>query len=270
MPYIQINGASLFYEEAGTGSETILFIHGLMLASESWEAQRDFFTENYHVVTFDLRGQGRSDHTHDRLDLDSLAEDAAEFIQALTLGPCHIVGFSMGAFIAMRIAARKPRLVRSLVLIGPSAEAEEPGNWPRYALMIAIVSIFGPRPLTTQLMQILFGDTFLADENRHDERRHWAAVVKALPRSLVRAASASAKRKSIVGELRDISAPTLVISGSEDRPVNPKQASVVANGIKNAKFVSVAQTGHAVMIEQPEHCNALLNDWFPSVQKDLS
>lgn len=270
MPYIQINGANLFYDEAGAGSETILFIHGLMLASESWEVQRDFFAENYHVVTFDLRGQGRSDHTHDRLDLDSLAEDAAELIQALTLGPCHIVGFSMGAFIAMRIAARKPRLVRSLALIGPSAEAEEPGNWPRYALMIAIVSIFGPRPLATQLMRILFGDTFLADVNRDDERRHWADIVKGLPRSLVRAASASAKRKSIVGELKDIAAPTLVISGCEDRPVHPKQALAVANGIKNGKFVSVANTGHAVMIEQPAHCNALLTDWFAPVRNFTS
>ena len=54
------NGAALHYEAVGTGPQTIVFIHGLMLASESYEAQREAFRATHRVITFDLRGQGRS------------------------------------------------------------------------------------------------------------------------------------------------------------------------------------------------------------------
>lgn len=112
-----------------------------MLASESWEAQVAHFSTSHRVVTFDLRGQGRSEHAESGLDLDNLAADAIELIWTLGLGPCHLVGFSMGTFVALRVAARRPELVRTLTLIGPSAEAEEPSNLPRYRLLIALVTV---------------------------------------------------------------------------------------------------------------------------------
>lgn len=262
MPDITINQARIHYEIIGDGPETILFIHGLLLASESWEAQRDFFSGTHRVVTFDLRGQGRSDHSRDHLDLDSLADDAIALIEALHLGACHIVGFSMGAFIALRIAARRPDLVATQMLIGASADAEEPSNAPRYALMIALVTAFGPKPIAGRLMRILFGDTYLADPAREAERSRWQGIVTRLPRSTARAARASALRGAIWHELGAITAPTLVISGSEDRPVKPQQGRAVADAINGAAFVPVPATGHAVMIERPELCNTLIGDWI--------
>lgn len=270
MPNITINRARIHYEIAGDGPQTILFIHGLLLASESWERQRAFFSSTHHVVTFDLRGQGRSEHTRDHLDLDSLADDAIALIEALDLGPCHIVGFSMGAFIGLRIAARRPDLVRSQMLIGASADAEERSNAPRYALMIALVTAFGPRPIAGRLMRILFGDTFLADPTRQTERQRWLDIVTALPRSTARAARASALRGAIWNELPDIVAPTLIISGAEDRPVRPHQGKAVADAIKDAVFAPVPDTGHAVMIERPELCNTLLHDWIAAAQRKAS
>lgn len=260
MPDIAINQARIHYEITGDGPQTIVFIHGLLLASESWEKQRDFFSRTHRVVTFDLRGQGRSEHTRERLDLDSLAEDTIALIEALDLGSCHIVGFSMGAFIALRIAARRPDLVRTQMLIGASADAEERSNAPRYALMIALVTAFGPRPIAGRLMRILFGDTFLADPARKAEQDRWRRIVTSLPRSTARAARASASRGAIWNELPAIVAPTLVISGIEDRPVRPHQGKAVADAIDGAVFVSVPGTGHAVMIERPELCNSLLMD----------
>lgn len=262
MPHLIINGARLHYEAAGTGADAILFIHGLMLASEGWQAQRDHFAVTHRVITFDLRGQGRSDHSKDRLDLDSLAEDTADLIEALQLGRCHVVGFSMGAFIGLRLAARWPERVRSLLLIGPSADAEEAGNRPRYAAMIAFVALFGPRLIAGRLMRILFGDSFLRDPARAPARRAWQAKVAGLPRSIVRAASASARRKGIADELSRITAPTLVISGTEDRPVSPLQAKSVAAAIAGAVFMPIEKTGHAVMLEQPALFNTILRDWL--------
>lgn len=262
MPDIMIGGVRLHYDIHGEGHETLVLIHGLMLASESWEAQVAHFAARYRVITFDLRGQGRSAHIASGLDLDNLAADAVELIQALNARRCHLVGFSMGTFVAMRVAARRPEIVRTLTLIGPSAEAEEPENLPRYRLLIALVKLFGPRPVTGPLMKILFGDTFLNDATRRPEAERWRAYLRRLPKDLHRAAAASAGRRAITGELSNISAPTLIVSGEEDRPISPDKARAVHAGIPHSWFVPVAATGHAVMIERPDQFNALLEDFI--------
>lgn len=254
MTTIEINGALHHVEVAGPadgGQGTILFIHGLMLASESWDGPFAHFARTHRVVRYDLRGQGRSDHTPDRLDLDALAEDAAQLIEALGVGPCHVVGFSMGSFIALRLAARWPDRVRSLLLIGASADAEERRNAPRYALMLAIVRLFGPRPLAGQMMKILFGKTYLSAPQRAGERNRWRRVLDGLPKSLRLAAAASAGRGDIHHLLPLITAPALLLTGAEDQPTPPPLAERAAWGIAGAVREVVPHTGHAVMLEQP-------------------
>jgi pimeloyl-ACP methyl ester carboxylesterase len=264
MPTLIINDAELHYEDVGNGPQAIVFIHGLMLASESYAAQREAFRDRYRVITFDLRGQGRSEKTTDRLDLDSLAEDSVALMERLGLHRVHLVGFSMGSFIAMRIAARHPELVRSLTLIGPSSDAEEPQNLPRYAKLIRFVRWFGPRWIAPQLMRILFGDTYLQADESATEREHWLRYLKALPRDLHRAAAASASRHAITGELSRITAPTLVVSGEEDRPISPARAFAVHERIAGSTFEAFPRTGHAVMIERSAAFNQRLGAFLQS------
>lgn len=258
MPDITIRGTRLHYEETGSGPETILFIHGLMLASESWQAQRDHFSKTHQVITYDLRGQGRSDHTWCGLGLDSLAEDADELLRLLAPGGAHVVGFSMGAFIALRLGARHPALVRSLTLIGVSADAESWGKMPAYAAMITLVSLAGVGPVAPRMMQILFGRSILADPARAALIARWRKVVDGLPKSILRAASASALRGSVAEEIGRITAPTLIIAGEEDHPVPLHHQQAVAAAMPGAVIEVVPVAGHAVMIEQPEWFNARL------------
>jgi pimeloyl-ACP methyl ester carboxylesterase len=258
MPDITIRGARLHYQETGTGPETILFIHGLMLANESWEAQRDHFAQGYRVITYDLRGQGRSEHSRGGLDLDSLAEDAAELLRRLAPEGAHVVGFSMGSFIALRLGARHPGLVRSLTLIGVSADAESWGKMPAYAAMIALVSVAGVSPVAPRMMQILFGRSILADPARAALIARWRAVVDDLPKSITRAAAASALRGSVAAEIGAITAPVLIVAGEEDHPVPLHHQQAVAAAIPGAVIEVVPVTGHAVMIERPDWFNARL------------
>jgi pimeloyl-ACP methyl ester carboxylesterase len=256
MPFITIRGARLHYEETGAGPETILFIHGLMLASDSWEAQREHFAKTHRVITYDLRGQGRSEHTRGGLGLDSLAEDAALLLLQLAPQGAHVAGFSMGAFIALRLAARHPALVRSLTLVGVSADAESWSKMPAYAAMIALVSMAGVGPVAPRMMQILFGRSILADPTRSEPIARWRAAVDGLPKSIVRAAAASALRGSVAGELGQITAPTLIIAGEEDQPVPLHHQHAVARAIAGAEIEQVPLSGHAVMIERPALFNA--------------
>lgn len=262
-----INGARLHVTDTGGTGSPILFIHGLMLASESWRAQVAQFAPGHRVITFDLRGQGKSEKTPDGLGLDDLAEDAAMLLEQLAPGPVHVVAFSMGTFIAMRLAARHPGHVRSLTLIGPSADAEEAANLPRYRLLIAFVRVFGTRWITAPMMKILFGATFLADPAMGKERNRWRSVLRNLPRSLHRAAAASAGRQAIHDLLPLIHVPTLIVSGTEDRPIPPKHALRVHQGIAGSRFVPVMAAGHAVMIEQAGTFNALLERFLAEVDR---
>lgn len=266
MTHLQINGAKLFVQDTGGTGVPILFIHGLMLPSTSWHTQVARFRTTHRVITYDLRGQGKSEMTPYGLDLDNLAEDAAVLLDQLGLGPVHVVAFSMGTFIAMRLAARRPGLVRSLTLIGPSADAEEKSNLPRYKALIAFVRLFGPRLAAGSLMKILFGKTYLADPTGQTTRDHWRGVLRGLPRSLSRAAAASAGRQAIHDLLPAIKAPTLVVSGTEDRPISPERAARVHQGIAGSRFAAVPATGHAVMIERPEAFNALLDSYLQEVE----
>ncbi|MBU0834684.1 MAG: alpha/beta hydrolase [Alphaproteobacteria bacterium] len=262
MSTLNVNGAEIYLSDTGGSGDAILFIHGLMLASESWEAQVAEFSRTHRVITFDLRGQGRSEKTRDSLDLDSLAADAAVLIDTLKLGTVHVVAFSMGTFIAMRLAARRPDLVRSLTLIGPSADAEEWSNLPKYLFLINYVRLFGTSSISAPLMKILFGRSFLADPSRRPQRERWESVVKSLPRALHRAAAASASRKAIWDLLPLIQVPTLVVSGVEDRPISPGKARKVHEAITGSRFASVPGTGHAVMIEQPAAFNRMLKTFL--------
>lgn len=266
MTHLDINGAKQFVEDTGGAGTPILFIHGLMLPSTSWRAQVARFRTTHRIITYDLRGQGRSEQTREGLDLDSLAEDAAALLDRLVQGPVHAVAFSMGTFVAMRLAARHPDLVRSLTLIGPSADAEERSNLPRYRALIAFVRLFGPGPVAGPLMRILFGDTFLRNPDARAERDHWRGVLRGLPRALSRAAAASAGRAAIHDLLPAITVPTLVVSGTEDRPISPDRALRVHRGIAGSRFEAVPETGHAVMIERPATFNALLADFLRGVE----
>lgn len=124
MPRVRVNGAELHYEDTGGGPEAVVMAHGLLLSGRMFDGVVAGLRDRYRCVTFDFRGQGASPVVPARYDLDVLTEDAAGLIRALGCGPCHFLGFSMGGFVGMRLAVRRPELVRSLVLVGTSASRE--------------------------------------------------------------------------------------------------------------------------------------------------
>ena len=97
MPMLTVNGASLYYEEQGSGPGAIVFAHGCLLSCRMFDAQVAALKERYRCVAFDFRGQGQSDTTRAGYDMDTLTEDAAALIRQRGLAPCHWVGSSMGS-----------------------------------------------------------------------------------------------------------------------------------------------------------------------------
>ena len=123
---VKVNGTRLSYTDNGPRSApTLVFSHSLFFNSSMFEHQVAAFADRYRVICYDHRGQGASDRApREQLDMDTLSEDAAGLIEHLDLGPVHFAGNSLGGFIALRLAARRPELLASVIMLGSSAEAE--------------------------------------------------------------------------------------------------------------------------------------------------
>jgi len=124
MASINVNGLEVYYTEQGSGDETMVFGHGLLMDTSMWDAVAPQFANQYRVICFDFRGQGKTADPGQGYDIDTLVKDVSAFIQAISTKPVHYVGLSMGGMVGLPMAARHPDLLRSLVLLDTSAQAE--------------------------------------------------------------------------------------------------------------------------------------------------
>jgi pimeloyl-ACP methyl ester carboxylesterase len=254
MPKTRVNGAELHYvdEGAGAGAQAILFLHGLLWSGEMFRAQIDALKGTHRCIALDWRGQGQSEVTPDGYDMDTLYADAAALIESLGLKPCHVVGLSMGGFVGMRLAARRPELVRSLVLLETSAEPEPAENVPKYRKLNFVARWFGLGLVKNKVLPIMFGRTFLKDPARAELRETWTKrLVGNHKIGITRAVTGVIERKPILGELGAVKCPTLVMVGDEDVATVPAKAEKITGAISGAKLVRIPRAGHSSTIEEP-------------------
>jgi pimeloyl-ACP methyl ester carboxylesterase len=259
MPNISVNGANLHYESTGDGAETIVFAHGLLWSGDMFAAQVAALAPRFRCVTFDFRGQGESEVTAAGYDMDTLANDAAGLIEILGLGRVHFVGLSMGGFVAMRLAARRPDLVRSVILLETSADEEPKENVGRYKLLGNVGRWFGYGVVAGQVMPIMFGKTFIRDPARAAERAYWRArLIRNDRTGIQRALAGVIERAPIYPELSKVTVPALVIVGDEDVATVPEKARRIASAIAGAELVVIPKAGHSSTIEEPVAVNSAI------------
>jgi 3-oxoadipate enol-lactonase len=260
MPMIDVNGTSIYYEDTGPGEtgETIVFSHGLLWSTELFAPQIAALRGRYRCIAWDHRGQGRSaaDHRHN-IDMELVWQDAVALLTRLGTGPVHFCGLSMGGFVAMRVGARRPDLVRSLLLLETSSEPEPIENVGRYRLLTRFTRLLGPRVVGERVMPIMFGRSFLADASRASERARYQALLTAR-RDVWKAVNGVVNRAGIEGELGRISAPTLVLVGDEDVATVPAKAERIHRAIAGSKLVTIARAGHSSSVEQPAAVTAAI------------
>jgi pimeloyl-ACP methyl ester carboxylesterase len=255
---VKVNGVELFYKETGRGPETIVFSHGLLMDHTMFEAQRAAFEGQYRVIAYDHRGQGLSGRSKDPGDgwgegMDNLATDAAALIQALDAGPCHFAGLSMGGFVGMRLAIRRPALLRSLTLMNTGAEREPWPNRARYGFLAQLARVIGMAPFTGVAVKALFGESTRRDPQRRAMLEEWTGKIRKRPRHVADALSGVMERDELTAhELRSINCPTLVIAGQEDTARPPADSERLAAFIPGAKLVRIPGCGHSSSLEAPE------------------
>lgn len=253
MPQIQVNNIELYYDENGSGAETVLFSHGILMDHTMFQAQVDVFSENFRCIAYDHRGHGRSAIVSTDYALDAIVNDAIALIEALDIAPVHFVGMSTGGFVGLRIALRRPDLLRSLVLIDTSADAEEKEMLKQYNLLLKTINLVGWRPVIGRVMNLLFFEVFLKDSKRQDEVKRWRKIITG---HNVKAVSAFAQaifgRGSVVEQLDQITTPAVVIVGKHDVATRPDQAQKIADRIPDTRLRVIPDAGHSAVVEKPQ------------------
>jgi pimeloyl-ACP methyl ester carboxylesterase len=122
MPRRHVNGVELYYELAGEGDPLVL-VHGSWSDHTSWRRVVDELARSYRVLRYDRRGHSRSERRDEQWTRRDDEDDLAALVEALVLGPAHLVGDSFGAAVALAVAARRPELTRSVVAHEPPVVA---------------------------------------------------------------------------------------------------------------------------------------------------
>ena len=263
MPTKIIKGVSLSYEVYGDGSETIVFAHGLLWNHHIFDSQIDELKDKYRCIAFDFRGQGQSAVTDSGYDMETLAEDVFELIQSFKCTSCHFVGLSMGGIVGMRLAIKHPDLIKSLVLIGTSADPEPSENFGRYKRLNFIARWFGLKPVANQVMSIMFGQKFLCDANKDELKEKWRQVLINNNRiGISRAVNGVVNRQGIFEQLYKIVSPTLIMVGDQDVATVTHKSERMKACIKNSKLIIIEDAGHTASVEEPQAINVALQNFY--------
>ncbi len=246
----------------GTGVP-LLLLHGFMGRGSSWGAHATAFARQFRVVVVDLPGHGRSGIPSDpaRAGVERSADDLAVILAREGCSPAHVLGYSLGARVALRLAASHPAAVRRLVLespsAGPATDAERVARRAADSARAtrlerdgigAFVDEWEREPVLASLGRL---PASRAERLRAERLRNRPAGLAASLRG-----AGQGSMEPLQQRLADIGARTLVIAGVLD-PVGRARAEAVAAGIADSRLAIVAGVGHAPHLETPETFRSL-------------
>ena len=247
MPVIRANGLEIGYDAAGKGPP-LLMLHGATsLARIDFAAQRALFAKAFRVYTPDARGHGRTRwDAADGFRAEWLVADALGFADSLHLETFHLLGFSMGAMTALRLAAEQPDRVRTLVVAGITTQRE-----PRASVARRLMDP----------SRIDRADPDWASElgRQHDAGQGGGGWRRLLPAI---AADVAVQPLLTPRHLRRIAAPTLVIAGDRDPFVPVDHAWGLQRQIPDARLLVVPDCGHHVAVRRPGLVNEALGTFY--------
>jgi len=258
MPTIAVNETMIHYVDEGPrDAHALVLSPSMFFDTRMFAAQAAAFSDRYRVVRYDHRGQGESSRApREQLDMDTLSEDAAALIEALGLAPCTFVGNSMGGFVGLRLAARRPDLIASAVLMGTSADVEEQAE--QMDGLCAVLAEHGMEPVIEGVLQFMMGDTTLTDPSRAAVLAEVTTLLRSRTPEYADAAWNIAHRLGVLDELPGITVPVLVVAGTEDHTYPPDKSRQIVDAVPGARLEVMERTGHVHAMENPAAVNAVL------------
>ncbi|MDN3359015.1 alpha/beta hydrolase [Actinomadura sp. DC4] len=258
MPFVETNGIRLSYQRTGRG-EPVLLIMGSSAAGHVWRMHQTPALERagYETITFDNRGIPPSDSPGGDYSLAEMVADTRGLIAELAIGPCHVVGASLGAMIAQQLALESPGLVRSAVLLATRARSDAYRRAQSAAdreLRESGIRLPSRYQAAKTVLEML-SPTTLDDD---DAAAMWLEIFELSGGTAAGQAAAAEDRGDRRPALRGVGVPCRAIAFADDRVCPPHLVAEVADAIPDCDLVEIPGAGHIGYLERPEPVNAAI------------
>jgi pimeloyl-ACP methyl ester carboxylesterase len=274
---VEVDGALTYVREtpaATPAAEPAVYVHGLGGSSGNWVDLAPLLAHRLAGQAIDLPGFGCSEPAR-RYSLGAFARRVARWIEHSDRGPVHLIGNSLGGAVAVLVAANRPDLVRTLVLVSPAMPFLDPRRTAQWRMLPLICLPYAdrlarrmmepipPEELARQILRECFGDPAAIPQDRiveAVEELKMRYVVPWFPTAYVgtlRGLVAGFLRAYLPGSgslwraARAVRAPTLVVTGTSDRLIDVRVPARVARTIRGARLVTLPGVGHVPQLEAP-------------------
>jgi pimeloyl-ACP methyl ester carboxylesterase len=232
-----------------------VFSHSFGTNRSIFEPQLGALRKTYRCITWDQRAHGDS-YTDGPFTFWDSADDCLALLDHLGVKTASFVGASQGAFVSLRIALMAPDRVRSLTVLGSSAAAETPAKKASYQQMNGVLSAAGeagpPEALLDAFSTVCFGSKIDPDP--------WKKVWRAWPlQQATLALQALVDRDDLLGRLKEIRAPALVLHGTADNSYETSHGRAIAEGIPDSEFMLIEDGAHFLNMTDPKPVNTSLS-----------
>jgi pimeloyl-ACP methyl ester carboxylesterase len=258
-----VGDIELSYERAptveGTEREPLLLIMGMSGTMLHWDRLLPELQQDFDTIVYDHRGVGRSTRLEGRVTIAQLAQDALGLLDALAVEHAHVLGISMGGMIAQELVLAAPQRVRTLTLGctycgGPGSALA--GEDVSRLLTEAMGS--GDRARAIRASWEVNVGPGLVDDAEAYARFTAVAEEYAVAVNVVMAQAAAVIGHDTHERLPRVTAPTLVIHGTEDRMLPVQNGRMVASLIPGSQLEVLDGVGHLFFWEQPERSAELV------------
>jgi pimeloyl-ACP methyl ester carboxylesterase len=246
------------WERAGSGPP-LLLLPGTFSDRRAWARVLGSLTPRFECLLFDPRGTGASPDPGRPFTPDELCDDALAVLDAAGVERAHLAGHSLGAVVALLLAARHPGRVRRVAALAPTLDVDA-----RLAAVLDLWEALARSDVRDHLLHLgLVLDAFgrpafeqvvpavVADLDRHPPARETVLRYVACDRA-----------QDLRPHLGRVDAATMVIAGEQDGLSGPGAARAVAAAIAGARLEVIAGTGHSMHIEAPRETARLLVEFL--------
>jgi pimeloyl-ACP methyl ester carboxylesterase len=272
MPDIEITGATLHCEVAGTGAP-ILLVPGLGLDHTYYRFGVPLLARRMQVLAVDPRGIGRSTKSPPPYSVESWADDFAGMIDKLGFGPIHVLGSSLGGAIALALAQRHPGRLKSLTVVGGFSELDRATELnfrlrlkliEKLGMSDEVADYMGLWTLTRKFINSDAGYAVMRANQaniRTNSAESYSAFVEALLR-WGRCQPGQEQEPKFTSLLSSIKLPTLVVTSDNDHLIPKELSDLIAARISGAKLAVMPGAGHIPFMEQPENVVRIVLDFI--------
>ncbi|HSK70786.1 MAG TPA: alpha/beta fold hydrolase [Pyrinomonadaceae bacterium] len=256
---------NIAFKEYGSGNAVIL-LHAFPLSRKMWQPQIEALTAaNFRVITPDLRGFGDNDSFADINTMEDMARDIAELTDTLKIEKAIFGGLSMGGYILFNFFRLFPEKIAALVFADTNSAADTEQKREGRFDLIENIEQNGAQALIDEMLPNL-----VSNYTKNNNQELLSEIEKMFrevnPKAAIAALRGMAERQDHSDCLSEISLPTLLIFGEDDKVTNLEIAREMDQKIPNSKLEIIKNAGHYSNLEQPESFNSVLVDFCQTIE----